>query len=60
MSSSSNNISGQCLCEAVGYEVVNDFKYALNCHCSKCRRATGAAFKSFGGIESSKLKIVKG
>ena len=32
------------------YEVADPFAYALNCHCSNCRRTTGAAFKPFAGI----------
>ena len=38
----------------------DEFHYALNCHCAKCRRATGSAFKPFAGIERSKLSITKG
>ena len=48
---------GGCLCGAVQYAVEDSFAYALNCHCSQCRRATGSAFKSFGGIERSKLSL---
>jgi len=50
-------IRGGCLCGAVQYAVEDSFAYALNCHCSQCRRATGSAFKSFGGIERSKLSL---
>jgi hypothetical protein len=53
-------LSGGCLCGAVQYSVHDEFEYALNCHCSQCRRATGAAFKSFAGIEKTKLHITKG
>jgi hypothetical protein len=53
-------LMGSCLCGAVRYEVEDAFRYALNCHCSQCRRATGAAFKPFGGIEAAKLRIVAG
>lgn len=38
----------------------DEFRYAANCHCSRCRQATGAAFKPFAGIESEKLSVVKG
>jgi hypothetical protein len=51
---------GQCLCRAVQYVVVDEFGYALNCHCSNCRRATGSAFKPFAGIERGKLRLAKG
>ena len=42
------------------YEVADEFGYALNCHCSDCRKATGCRFKPFGGIEREKLKITEG
>jgi len=53
-------LSGRCLCGSVHYAVKDEFVYALNCHCSNCRRATGSAFKSFAGIERNKLGITQG
>jgi len=53
-------LRGKCMCGAVEYEVADEFLYASNCHCSICRQATGAAFKSFAGIEREKLKLTKG
>jgi hypothetical protein len=53
-------LAGKCLCGAIHYTVADDFSYALNCHCSDCRRATGSAFKAFAGIERDKLAITKG
>ena len=53
-------LAGECLCRAVRYTVADAFEYALNCHCSNCRRTTGSAFKPFAGIERSKLGIRKG
>jgi hypothetical protein len=49
-------LKGGCLCGAVSYTVADEFEYALICHCSQCRRATGSAFKPFGGIARAKLK----
>ena len=56
----SRTLAGKCLCGAINYAVADEFKYALNCHCSDCRRATGSAFKAFAGIERSKLDVIKG
>ena len=42
------------------YEVADDFAYALNCHCSDCRRTTGSAFKPFAGIARDKFSVVSG
>ena len=53
-------LAGGCECGAVGYQVADAFLYAANCHCSRCRAATGTAFKSFAGIEREKLEITKG
>jgi hypothetical protein len=53
-------LSGKCLCGAVQYAVADEFRYAANCHCSNCRRATGSAFKPFAGIESNKLALTEG
>ena len=38
------------------YRVADAFLYAANCHCSRCRAATGSAFKAFAGIERGKLE----
>ena len=53
-------LAGRCLCEAVQYTVADDFRYAMNCHCSECRRTTGSAFKPIAGIERSQLKLTDG
>jgi hypothetical protein len=58
--SSPRMLSGTCLCGTVEYQVPDEFCYALNCHCTRCRRATGAAFKTLAGIERHKLKVTKG
>jgi len=51
------NLAGSCECGAVRYSVADEFLYAANCHCSRCRAATGSAFKPFAGIEREKLEL---
>ncbi len=53
-------LSGHCLCAQVQYQVADAFVYALNCHCSSCRRATGSAFKAFAGIGRDQLRVTHG
>jgi hypothetical protein len=53
-------LTGACMCRAVQYVVPDGFGYALNCHCSNCRRTTGAAFKPFAGIQRDQLRITRG
>jgi hypothetical protein len=38
-------ISGSCLCGSVSYRIEGEFLTAVNCHCSMCRKAHGAAFR---------------
>ncbi len=57
---SGRSLTGRCACGAVEYEVADEFLYAANCHCSACRAMTGTAFKSFAGIERTKLALTKG
>jgi hypothetical protein len=51
---------GECECRTVRYQVADAFLYAANCHCSRCRAATGTAFKAFAGIERERLEVTDG
>lgn len=53
-------LNGRCFCGAVSFTVEDAFAYAFYCHCSRCRRRTGAACAAIGGIESEKVRIVHG
>jgi hypothetical protein len=53
-------LKGACFCRAVQYAVADAFEYAMNCHCSNCRRTTGSAFKPFAGIAREKLRLTAG
>lgn len=53
-------LRGSCLCGRVAYEVADAFEYAMNCHCSQCRRSTGSAFKPLAGTNVSRLAITIG
>jgi len=39
-------LRGSCLCGGVRYEIAGPLSGALNCHCSMCRKAHGAAFRT--------------
>jgi hypothetical protein len=58
--SQSQLLAGACQCKRVRYRVADEFRYAGNCHCSRCRAATGGAFKPFAGIEREKLTVEEG
>jgi hypothetical protein len=37
-------ISGGCLCGAIRYQTTTDPQIVIACHCSNCRKQSGAAF----------------
>lgn len=57
---SDRTLTGKCFCGAVHYTAPDQFLYAMNCHCSNCRRTTGSAFKPFAGIARDRLAVTKG
>ena len=50
-------LRGSCLCGRVTYEIADAFEYAMNCHCSQCRRSTGSAFKPLAGAKACELAV---
>ena len=50
-------LTGGCLCGRATYQVADAFEYAMNCHCSQCRRSTGSAFKPLAGIATERLTL---
>jgi hypothetical protein len=58
--SDARRLRGGCMCGAVTYEVTDRFLYAMNCHCSKCRRTTGSAFKPIAGVAVEDFAVTAG
>jgi hypothetical protein len=58
--SGTRRLHGGCMCGAVAYEVTDRFLYAMNCHCSKCRRTTGSAFKPIAGVTPDEFSVMSG
>jgi hypothetical protein len=53
-------LAGKCMRGVVQYLVSDRFEYAMNCHCSECRRTTGSAFKPLAGIKRDQLTVTSG
>ena len=51
---------GGCLCGAIRFEVTPPTKWCAHCHCSLCRRAHGAAFVTWFGVDRSAFELVSG
>jgi len=55
-----SNMIGKCLCEQITYEITGEFGPIFNCHCSKCRRWHGAAYRTRGSINKNQFKWLNG
>ena len=53
-------IRGSCLCKRVRFEIQGQLGATSHCHCSMCRKATGAAFGTYAEVKIENLKIVSG
>jgi len=50
-------LTGRCLCGAVSIIATGDPISTVNCHCTDCRRATGAAFATVLYFSSDTVEI---
>jgi hypothetical protein len=53
-------LTGGCFCGAIRYEAEGTPFHATNCHCSICRRTTGAPFVTWFSVRPSDFRIAKG
>ena len=53
-------LTGGCFCEAIRYEARGTPFNETNCHCSICRRTTGAPFVTWFSVRSPDFRIIKG
>jgi hypothetical protein len=51
---------GRCLCGGVRYEVTAPFLRANFCHCSRCRKHTGAAASAQGRVPREGFRLLAG
>jgi hypothetical protein len=53
-------LRGSCLCGGVRYEINGPLSYPLNCHCSMCRKAHSAAFRSRARVKADDFRWMQG
>ena len=51
---------GSCLCGAVRYEVRGALGRIVHCHCSMCRKSSGAAFVSWSRVKAADFALLGG
>jgi hypothetical protein len=52
-------IRGSCLCGEIKFEI-EKVRALTNCHCSVCRKATGASFSTNAHVRSERFKMISG
>jgi len=55
-----SEFAGSCACGAVTYEFDGPPKVTVACHCSKCRKATGAAFAMWSLVPKESFRFTSG
>lgn len=53
-------LKGGCLCGAVRYEVTGTPEGVTHCHCSMCRKASGAAFITWVTVRPDRVVFTRG
>ena len=53
-------LRGSCLCGGVAFEVDPPFETFVNCHCSRCRKASGAAYAANALVAPAAIKWTRG
>jgi hypothetical protein len=53
-------LHGTCLCGGVKFEITGPLLRVLNCHCSRCRKQHGAAFRSRARVRIEDFRWIEG
>ncbi len=55
-----NPIHGSCLCGGVSFKITQPFLRANLCHCSRCRKHSGAAASAQGRVPKEAFTLITG
>lgn len=53
-------LEGGCLCGAIRYRIAGEPYHVTHCHCTFCRRASGAPFVTWFSIATADLLVTRG
>jgi hypothetical protein len=51
---------GSCLCGGITYEIRGALTGVINCHCTMCRKAHGAAFRTRATVQTRNFTFLTG
>lgn len=54
------SLNGSCLCGQIRYRIYGPLETVLNCHCSMCRKAHGAAFRTRAAVRTADFEWLGG
>lgn len=52
--------SGSCLCGEIRYEIHGEIGDIIQCHCQRCRKASGTAYTTNALVKISDFKFIQG
>ena len=58
MSTNQALVEGGCFCGKIRYEITGEVKRVVNCHCSMCRRTSGAPYVSWLVVDKQNFQYV--
>ena len=58
--SAENPLEGSCLCGGVRFEITAPFVWASHCHCSRCRKHSGAFGGTQGRVPREGFRLIEG
>jgi len=53
-------LDGACLCGRIQYEIEGEPRFMYQCHCGKCRAASGASFVTNIIVDADRFRITAG
>jgi hypothetical protein len=53
-------ITGSCLCSGVRYEAQGPVTLIARCHCTQCRKASGAEFATNASVPAATFRVLAG
>jgi len=55
-----NITTGSCYCGNIHFELINEPKLVVNCHCDDCKKRNGAVFSTYVAASENDFQITKG
>ncbi len=50
-------IKGSCLCKSISFEIINECRYSVLCHCTMCQKSN-AEFSNYTKVQKNNFKFL--